>query len=78
MQPYSIDFRKKIEVYEPEKTSKQKVAERFRVTKSFVQKLLKQYQQTKAIEISLNSVSFPSINPVKSSTSSKIFTLADL
>ena len=47
MQPYSIDFRQKIiEVYEQEKISIRNLAQRFYVTKSFVQKLLKQYQQT--------------------------------
>ena len=47
MLPYSIDFRQKlIEVYEKEKVSIRKLAERFRVAKSFVQKLLKQYKET--------------------------------
>ena len=47
MQPYSIDFRQKIiEVYEQEKISIRNLAQRFYVTKSFVQKLLKQYQET--------------------------------
>jgi transposase len=47
MQPYSIDLRQKIiEVYEEEKISIRKIAERFRVAKSFVQKLLKQFQKT--------------------------------
>ena len=47
MQPYSIDFRQKIiEVYEKEKISIRKLAKRFLVAKSFVQKLVKQYQQT--------------------------------
>ncbi len=47
MQPYSIDFRQKIiEVYEQEKISIRNLAQRFYVTKSFIQKLLKQYQQT--------------------------------
>ena len=47
MQPYSIDFRQKIiEVYEQEKISIRNLAQRFRVAKSFVQKLLKQHQQT--------------------------------
>jgi transposase len=47
MQPYSIDFRKKIiEVYEQEKISIRNLAKRFYVSKSFVQKLLKQEQQT--------------------------------
>ena len=47
MQPYSIDFRQKIiEVYEQEKISIRNLAQRFCVAKSFVQKLLKQYQKT--------------------------------
>lgn len=47
MQPYSIDLRQKIiEVYEEERISIRKIAERFRVAKSFVQKLLKQFQKT--------------------------------
>ena len=42
MQPYSLDFRKKIiEVREQENISIRKLAERFKVAKSFVQKLLK-------------------------------------
>ena len=45
MQPYSIDFRQKIvEVSEQEKISIRNLAQRFRVSKSFIQKLLKQYQ----------------------------------
>lgn len=47
MQPYSIDFRKKIiEVYEQEETSIRKLAQRFKVAKSLVQKLIKQYRET--------------------------------
>ena len=47
MQPYSIDFRQKIiEVYEQEKISIRNLSQRFHVAKSFVQKLLKQYQET--------------------------------
>ena len=47
MQPYSIDFRKKIlEVYQEEKISIRNLAQRFRVAKSFIQKLLKQYKET--------------------------------
>ncbi len=43
----SIDFRPNIiEVYEEEKISIRKIAKRFRVAKSFVQKLLKQFQET--------------------------------
>jgi transposase len=47
MQPYSIDFRQKIiEVYEQERLSIRHLAKRFYVAKSFVQKILKQSQQT--------------------------------
>jgi transposase len=47
MQPYSIDLRKKIiEVYKLEKISIRNLAKRFYVAKSFVQKLLKQEQNT--------------------------------
>ena len=47
MQPYSLDFRQKIlEVDEQEKSSIRNLAKRFRVAKSFVQKLLKQSQKT--------------------------------
>lgn len=47
MKPYSIDFRQKIiEVYENEDISIRQLAQRFRVTKSFIQKLLKQYRET--------------------------------
>ena len=47
MKPYSIDFRQKIiEVYQQEDISIRKLAQRFQVAKSFLQKLLKQYQDT--------------------------------
>lgn len=47
MKPYSIKFRQKIiEVYENENISIRKLAQRFQVAKSFIQKLLKQYKQT--------------------------------
>ena len=47
MKPYSVDFRQKIiEVYEQEDISIRKLAQRFKVAKSFIQKLLKQYRQT--------------------------------
>ena len=47
MQPYSLDLRKKIiEVREQENISIRKLAERFKVAKSFVQKLLKSSQET--------------------------------
>lgn len=51
MKPYSVDFRRKIiEVYEQEGNSIRKLAERFRVAKSFIQKLLKQYRETGNLE----------------------------
>lgn len=47
MKPYPVEFRQKIiTVYEQEKISVRKLAQRFQVTKSFTQKLLKQYQET--------------------------------
>jgi transposase len=47
MKPYPIEFRRKIiSVYEQENISIRKLAQRFQVAKSFIQKLLKQYQQT--------------------------------
>ena len=47
MQPYSIDLRKKIlEVRQQENISIRKLAERFKVAKSFVQKLLKRFEET--------------------------------
>ena len=50
MKPYSIDFRQKIiDVRKKEKISIRKLAERFDVAKSFVQKLLKQERETRDI-----------------------------
>lgn len=47
MKPYPIEFRQKImEVYEQESISIRKLAQRFCVAKSFVQKLSKQQQET--------------------------------
>lgn len=47
MKPYSIDFRQKIlEVWQEEKLSIRKLAQRFRVAKSFLQKLIKQQKET--------------------------------
>ena len=47
MKPYSIDLRKKIiEIWEKEKISIRKLAQRFVVSKSFIQKLIKKYQET--------------------------------
>ena len=47
MKAYSVDLRQKIiEVHEHENISIRKLAERFHVAKSFIQKLLKQYRET--------------------------------
>jgi transposase len=47
MRPYSVDFRQKIiDVWEKERISIRELAKRFNVAKSFIQKLLKQYQET--------------------------------
>ena len=47
MKPYSIDLRKKIvEIWKKENISLRKLAERFGVSKSFIQKLIKKYQET--------------------------------
>ncbi len=47
MKAYSIDFRQKIiDVHEKENISIRKLAKRFCVAKSFIQKLLKQYRET--------------------------------
>lgn len=47
MKPYSVDFRQKIiEVYEQENISIRNLAQRFKVAKSFIQKILKQYRET--------------------------------
>jgi transposase len=50
MKSYSVDLRQKIiNLYETEPISQIKIAKRFRVALRFVQKLLKQYRQTKDI-----------------------------
>ena len=47
MKPHSIEFRQKIiEVHEQEGISIRKLAERFCVAKSFIQKIVKQYKET--------------------------------
>lgn len=47
MKPYPIEFRQKLlKVYEQESLSIRAVAQRFCVAKSFVQKLIKQQQET--------------------------------
>ncbi len=51
MKPHSIEFRQKIiEVPEKESLSIRKLAQRFCVAKSFIQKLLKQYKETGDIQ----------------------------
>jgi transposase len=50
MKAYSIDFRQKIlDTYHAEPISQKALAKRFSVALSFVQKLLKQYRETKNI-----------------------------
>jgi transposase len=47
MKSYSVDLRQKIiDVREQEKLSIRKLAQRFKVAPSFVQKLLKQHRET--------------------------------
>lgn len=47
MRPYSLDLRNKIvEIWQKEKISIRKLAQRFGVSKSFIQKLIKKYQET--------------------------------
>ena len=51
MKPHPIEFRQKIiEVHEKESLSIRKLAQRFCVAKSFIQKLLKQYKDTGNIQ----------------------------
>jgi putative transposase len=51
MQPYSLEFRQRIiDTYAEENTSQRQLAQRFRVTPSFVQKILKQYRETGSLE----------------------------
>ena len=50
MKAYSTDFRQKIlDTYHTEPISQKAIAKRFSVALSFVQKLLKQYRETKNI-----------------------------
>jgi transposase len=50
MKPHSIAFRQKIiEVHEVEDISQRKLAKRFNVALSFIQKLLKQYRETDSL-----------------------------
>ena len=47
MKAYPVEFRQKIiEVYQQEKISQAKLARRFRVAVSFVQKIIKQWRET--------------------------------
>lgn len=50
MQPYSLAFRRKIiKAYEDEAISQRKLAKRFSVAPSFIQKLLKRYRETDSV-----------------------------
>lgn len=50
MKPYSLDFRQKIfDTYLEDGISQRQLAQRFCVSLSFIQKLLKQYRETKSI-----------------------------
>ena len=50
MQPYSLDFRKKIiDIYVKKALSQRCLARRFGVAPSFIQKLLKQYRETGSV-----------------------------
>lgn len=60
MKPYPLAFRQKIiDVYESERPSIRQLANRFDVAKSFIQKLLKQYQETGEIRPQLQGGSPP-------------------
>ena len=51
MQPDSLEFRQRIiDTYAEGNISQPKLAQRFRVSPSFVQKILKQYRETGSIE----------------------------
>ena len=51
MKPYSLDFRQKvIDIYEAGNTSIRQVAERFQISKSTVQALLKRQQETGSLK----------------------------
>ena len=50
MKPYSLTFRRKIiKAHEDEAISQRKLAKRFGVAPSFIQKLLKQYRETDSV-----------------------------
>ena len=50
MKPYSLAFRRKIiKAYEDEGVSQRKLANRFSVAPSFIQKLIKQYRETDSV-----------------------------
>ncbi len=50
MKAYSVDFRQKIvDAYENKEGSIRQVAKRFKVAPSFVQKLLKRYQEVESL-----------------------------
>ena len=74
MKPYSLDFRQKIiEIYEQENISIRKLAERFQVAKSFIQKLLKKYRETGEL-----SPQTPKGSPPRKLQSEQLFTLIEI
>jgi putative transposase len=61
MKAYSIEFRRKIiKVHEDESISQRKLAKRFGVALSFVQKLLKQYRETDSVAPIIRTQQTPS------------------
>lgn len=61
MKAYSIEFRRKIiKVHEDESISQRKLAKRFGVALSFVQKLLKQYRETDSVAPKIRTQQTPS------------------
>ncbi|MGD1931739.1 MAG: helix-turn-helix domain-containing protein [Leptolyngbyaceae cyanobacterium] len=61
MKAYSIEFRRKIiKAHEDESISQRKLARRFGVAPSFVQKLLKQYRETDSLAPKIRTQQTPS------------------
>jgi len=60
MKAYSIDFRRKIiKAYEDETISQRKLAKRFGVALSFIQKLLKRYRETDSVSPKIRTQQTP-------------------
>jgi transposase-like protein len=65
MKPHSIAFRQKIiEVHEAEGISQRKLAKRFNVALSFIQKLLKQYRETDSLAPKVRTQQTPAKMPL--------------